>query len=190
MRHERQGAVVFGADRGQSEVLGEVLLVGVAVVVAAVLSLGALGFGEDVRDPAPVVAESSGDLRAFDGGTDNQRVRIYHEAGDPVRSENVEIAVDARAACGKAGRIVDLPTKTLSPENLRGDTVMFDQSGDGFEGALETEQFTAGDRIEFRLKKEDGNGCVLDPGDRITVRVVHTPSGAVLIEERLTATGE
>jgi flagellin-like protein len=178
---------VSGAERGQSEVLGEVLLVGVAIVVAAVLSLGALGFGEEVDDPAPTIAESSGELRAFQDGSDEQRVRIYHEAGDPVRSENVEIAVDASDACGKRGRIVDLPTKILTAENLRGDAVMFDQSGAGFEGALETERFTAGDRIDFRLKKAEGDGCVLDPGDRITVRVVHTPSGAVLIEERLTA---
>ena len=144
---------MFGGDRGQSNVLGEVLLVGVAVVVAATLAVAAFGFGETVDDPAPTIAESSGDLRAFEDGSDEQVVRIYHEAGDPVPVETVEIAVDARAACGQAGRITDLPANRLRAENVRGDAAMFDQSYAGLEGALETERLTAGDRIEFRDRK-------------------------------------
>jgi flagellin-like protein len=175
---------VFGAERGQSEVLGEVLLVGVAVVVAAVLSLGALGFGEEVDDPAPTVAESSGELVADDGRFGNQRVRIYHEAGDPVRVENVEIAVDASDACGKRGRIVNLPTNTIdADENVRGPDIFDGRTGQA-KGALDDEVFAAGDVFDFRLTS---GTCELDPGDRITVRVVHTPSGAVIVEARLTA---
>ena len=173
-----------GAERGQSEVLGEVLLVGVAVVVATVLSLGALGFGEEVDDPAPTIAESSGELLAYQDDSDEQRVRIYHQAGDPVRVENVEIAVDASDACGKRGRIVGLPTKTIdADENIRGADI-FDGSSGQAKGALRDDVYRAGDVFDFRIAKGE---CELDPGDRTTVRVVHTPSGAVLIEERLTA---
>jgi flagellin-like protein len=175
---------VSGAERGQSEVLGEVLLVGVAVVVAAVLSLGALGFGEEVDEPAPTVAESSGELVADDGGFGNQRVRLYHQAGDPVRVTNVEIAVDASDACGKRGRIVDLPTNTIdADENVRGADIFDGRSGQA-KGALQADVYRAGDVFDFRLTS---GACELDPGDRITVRIVHTPSGAVLVEERLTA---
>jgi FlaG/FlaF family flagellin (archaellin) len=175
---------VFGAERGQSAVLGEVLLVGVAVVVAAVLTLGALGFGEEVDDPAPTIAESSGELVADDGGFGNQRVRIYHQAGDTVRVKNVEIAVDASDACGKRGRIVDLPTNTIdATENVRGADIFDGRTGQA-KGALRDDVYRAGDVFDFRLAS---GACELDPGDQITVRVVHTPSGAVLIEKRLTA---
>ncbi len=181
---ERQIRDVLGGNRGQSEVLGEVLLVGVAVVVAAVLSVGAFGFGEEVDDPAPVVAESSGELVADDGGFNNQRVRIYHQAGDPVRVTNVEIAVDANDACGKRGRIVGLPTNTIdADENVRGADIFDGRNGQA-EGALRDEVYRAGDVFDFRLVS---GACELNPGDRLTIRVVHTPSGAVLVEERLTA---
>jgi flagellin-like protein len=172
------------SDRGQSAVIGEVLLVGVVVVLAVTITVVAVGFGDEVREPAPVVGQSSGEVLAFEDGSDEQYVRITHEAGDPIAAEDIEIAVDAREACGKTGRIVDLPAKELDDEHLRGDTDMFDQSGDGLRGALETDRLAAGDRIEFRLKK---GGCELDPGEQVTVRVVHTPSGAVVIEETLTA---
>ena len=173
------------SDRGQSPVIGEVLLVGVVVVLAATVTVAVFGFGEEVRDSAPVVGQSSGELVAFEDGSDEQYVRITHVAGDPIATENLEIAVDARSACGKAGRIDGFPTNRLRAENLQGDTEMFDQSYAGLEGALETERFTAGDRIEFRLKK---SACELAPGEQVTVHVVHRPSGAVVIEETLTAT--
>ncbi|MFC6973859.1 type IV pilin [Halomicroarcula sp. GCM10025709] len=176
-------------ERGVSPVVSTVLLVAVVVILASTVSVVAFGFTSQVDEPAPVVAQSSGQLvRDVTGGTD-QIVNITHEAGDTIQVANIEVAVDASDACGKRGRLVDLPDNAVgfgSPDQIEGDDIFDDYSPDG--GALDPTtgdtEFSAGDTIRFRLTN---GACPLADGDRITVRIVHTPSGAVVVEQTLTA---
>jgi FlaG/FlaF family flagellin (archaellin) len=173
-----------------SPVVSTVLLVAVVVILASTVSVVTFGLTSQVDEPAPVVAQSSGQLvRDVSGGAD-QIVNVTHEAGDTIQVEHIEVAVDASDACGKRGRLVDLPDEAVgrpSPDQIEGDDIFDDYSPDG--GALDPTtgdtEFSAGDTIRFRLTSGE---CPLAEGDRITVRIVHLPSGAVVIEKTLTAT--
>lgn len=180
-------------ERAVSPVVSTVLLVAVVVILASTISVVAFGFTSQVDESAPVVAQSSGqlvrDVTGGPAGRTDQTVNITHEAGDTVQVENIEVAVDASDACGKRGRLVDLPDNAVgygSPDGIEGDDIFDDASPEG--GALDPTtgdtEFSAGDTIRFRLTNSE---CPLADGDRITVRVVHLPSAAVVIEKTLTA---
>lgn len=98
----------------------------------------------------------------------------------------IEVVVDATDACGKRARIVDLPTTTLGPANVEGADIFDYFSPDG--GVLDASEtdgtWAVGDTARFRLASSE---CRLEAGDRIAVRVVHLPSGQVIVAETLTA---
>jgi flagellin-like protein len=189
------------ADRGLTPVLANILLIAVVVVIAATIGVFALGFTGETTTVAPTVGESDGELVADRPGSDDQIVRITHEAGDTVQVEDMEIVV---TACDTTARIVNLPaptTRTTStPTYLPFDTGNFE--GDGTllsEGQAfgnqewnasvlhedTTNDFTAGRFFEFRIAN---GGCSLDAGDTVEVWLVHTPSEAVFVTEEMTAT--
>ena len=184
-----------GTLRAVSSVISVILLVAVTVVLAAVLSVATLGFAKKLDDTAPVIGQSDGEFvpqNVFDGGI----VRIRHVAGDVVRVSEIEVVVSAD--CGgdgteKHGRLVKLPATSgdrPQSDNIEGDDI-FDgspgsltESGADDTGALVTDEFRPGDVIVFRIA---GGDCDLQPGDTVTVRVVHTPSNAVIIQQQLIA---
>jgi flagellin-like protein len=181
------------SPRAVASVLSTVLLVAVVVVLAATVSVFAFDIGAGVDGEAPVVSQSSGTLSADVAGSNDQIVRLTHQAGDTLDVSNLEIAVDASTACGMSGRLVNLPAPGGDPqpttEYVRGDD-LFDNSANSVSGPIGEDgvtvdgRWSAGETATFRI----ANGaCSLSPGDAITVRVVHTPSGAVLIEKTLTA---
>lgn len=166
------------------------LLVAVTVMVAATAAATVLGFGSELREPGPTVAESSGRLVADAGGSSDQIVRITHEAGDAIPVTEVEIAVRI-PACGTEGRLVNLPAEDgdLDDKYDEGDDV-FDNSANSVSGPIGEDdktvdgEWTAGETATFRVAQGE---CDIDAGDAAVVRVVHVPSGSVVIEERLTA---
>lgn len=177
-------------DRAVAPVVSTVLIVAIAVVLAATISVFVLDFGEEVEETAPVVGQSSGEFQAFDSGNDEQIVTIRHVAGDDIPVEEMEVAVSATCKDGtKRGRLVDLPVDGRSidyNDNVEGEDI-FDTSSEWFWGdlgALKSESFTAGEKIEFRIKK---GGCEVPQDGTVTVRVIHVPTNAVVIEQELTA---
>jgi flagellin-like protein len=185
-------AVTPPDDRAVSPVISTILMVAVVVILAAVISTFVLGLGEKVEDPGPNVGQSSGDLEANAAGNDNGIVRLRHVAGDVIEVADMEVAVDASSACDKRGRLVALSldeTSGIQDGNVEGDDI-FDQRPMSFHplddhGALEQSEFSAGERLQFRIPN---NKCALSVGDEVTVRVVHVPTNSIVIEEELTAT--
>lgn len=178
-------------DRGVAPVVGVVLLVALTLVLAAAVSATVLGSTAKLREPAPTVAQTAGEYERYENGGGRyteQVIRITHLAGDSVTVTDIEIAVDAGDACGKAGRLVNLPASGGDPRPtaayVRGDDV-FDNSYGSVTGLLATGgEWSAGETAEFRLATSE---CRLETGETVTVRVVHTPTGAVVIEEPVTA---
>lgn len=179
--------------RAVTPVVGVVILVALTVVLAAMVSAAALAYADELADPAPTVARSSGeyDRYATGGGRyTEQVVRITHEAGDTLTVANLELVVDA---CGRTGRLVNLPVDGDDPRPatryVRGEDV-FDNSYGAIEGPIGTGdvdddgEWSAGETTQFRLATGE---CALESGDSITVRVVHTPTGSVLIAESIRA---
>ena len=186
-----------GVDRrAASPVIGVVALVAMDLIVAATVGWAGLGFSEQIREPAPNVAESKGELKTQDG-YDGGVVRITHVAGDSVSVRNIEIVVDVDAGdeTGKA-RIVNFPSdygssdgQPFTDENLEGDDFIGQGgSADWDARVLHTDHkntLEAGSWFEFRIK--GATGIQLSSGDEVTVRVVHTPSQSIIIEQELTA---
>ncbi|MBO4249350.1 type IV pilin [Halomicrobium sp. IBSBa] len=184
------------SDRAVSPVVANVLLVAVVVILAATVSVFALGFAEETTKPGPVVGQSSGTLEANTVGDGNGIVRLTHVAGDRIPVPEMEVAVDATDACGKKGRLVNLPVdrysgKAIGPGNIEGDDIFDERSynsgGTPDENAIHGSEYTASDQIAFRIPDTD---CTIEEGEEITVRVVHTPTASVPITKTLTATSQ
>jgi len=168
-----------------SPALATTLLVAVAVVAAAVTAGYAFDAVDDVSEPAPTVGDTAGELLADQPGSGDQILRLTHVAGDEVRVSEVEIAVDARDACGKQSRIVDAPTDTLGSANFEGADIFDYYSPEA--GVLEPgedDTWRPGTAIQFRLASTE---CEVAPGETVSVRVVHVPSEAVVASTTLTA---
>lgn len=179
--------IVRTSSRAVSPVVGTVLLVAIVVVLAASVSVFVLQFGDVIGDPAPTVASASGTLVTQDGN-DGGIVRLRHVQGDDLLVSDLEIAVDAEDACGKTGRLVNLPAEGGDPrptdEYVRGDD-LFDNSYNSVGGPIGEANgvWTSGEVATFRIA---GTPCPLTSGDRVTVRVVHTPSNSIVIQQTLT----
>jgi FlaG/FlaF family flagellin (archaellin) len=162
-------------------------MVAVVVILAATISVFVFGFADSIDKPAPVVGESSGEIVTQDGN-DGGIIRITHIAGDTLTVSNLEIVVDAQDACEKTGRLVNLPAgggdPTPESQYVRGEDV-FDNSYNSVGGPIGEAGGTwePGETSTFRLASSE---CDLTTGDRITVRIVHTPTSSVIIEETLT----
>jgi len=187
---------VSANSRAVSSVIATLLLIAVVVVLSATIATALLGAGSELRDPAPNVAQSSGEFVEQEGFTGGM-VRITHLAGDTVAVADLEIAIDATDACSERERLVNLPEDDSNNAGRFADTNV--ESGDigdsivsggytelGVLDSRTTNEFTAGSWLQFRLAGSSGY-CPLDPGDRVVVRVVHVPSNSVLITEDLTA---
>ncbi|MBX0287417.1 type IV pilin [Haloarcula salinisoli] len=180
------------SDRALSPVVGVVLLVGITLLLAATVSVTALGFTDELTGTAPTVSQSSGtyDRYASGGGRyTEQVVRITHEGGDTLTVTDIAIVVDASDACGKTGRLVNLPAEGDDPrpasKYVRGDDI-FDNSANSVEGPIGTDdgEWSAGETAQFRLAIR---ACRVDDGDRLVVRIVHTPTDAVVVDQPIRA---
>jgi flagellin-like protein len=180
-------------ERGAAPVVGVVLVVAIVIILAATVSVFTFGFAENLTEPGPNVAESTGELiqqSGFDGGI----IRITHEAGDAVAVEDIEIAVDATDSCGERERLINLPEDDsnnagrFADTNVRSGSISGSIIDGGFITDLgvvdsrTTNRFTSGTFLQFRLT---GGDCPLDNRDEVIVRVVHVPSNSVIITQRL-----
>ena len=183
-------------QRALTPIAAVAVLVGFTLLLATTVSAAALGYADGLTEPPPTVSQSSGeyDRYAAGGGRYTEQViRITHEGGDTLTVSAIEIVVDASDACGKTGRLVNLPAEGDDPrptsKYVRGDDI-FDNSANAVEGPIGTGdvdddgEWSAGERAQFRLATSD---CRLDRGDRLAVRVVHRPTDAVIIAQSIRA---
>ena len=182
------------SSQGPSPVVGAVLLVAVAVVVIGGLySITAIDFGPGGDGSTPVVSEADGRLLLDGNGSTHSTVELTHRAGDNLTVTELELTVSAEGACGKSGRLVNLPAPGGDPspasEYVRGDDI-FETSDDSVTGPIGEDNvsvdgtWSPGETATFRL---DGEACPLDTTNEIIVRIRHTPTNAVLTQLRLTA---
>lgn len=154
----------FGADRrGDSSTIGVVLMIGIAVILAAVAFGSFAGLGDEhLSDPPNAAFEvtfDQGDVGGFDATTDddgsNESVVVTHESGDSVDWLYFHVYVD--------GTRVSAPSSTLE----------FD--------AKPTE-LNAGDQV--RITNSAPSSAVLVPGTeiRVTYENPNTEDTLVLVE--------
>lgn len=185
------------ADRGVSSIIGVILMVAVVVILAAIVSVAAFGFVSDINEPAPNVADTTGE---FEAGSDfdQQVVRVTHIAGEEVALEDLEIVVRASGdeMDDTQVRLVNLPPgdTTFDDDSYEGN----DDLASGFgltDGVLfdDSSTWTAGETIKFRIPV--GGADFRDPpdldpsnpeADELEALIIHTPSGAIISEHTFT----
>ncbi|WP_254279050.1 type IV pilin [Haloarcula marina] len=183
-----------GVNRAVTPLVAVVLLVGLTVVLAASVTAASVGYAAELRERAPTVSQSAAEYERYAAGGGRYAdhvIRLTHLAGDTLTVADLELVVDASDACGKVGRLVNVPIAGDDPvpteRYVRGDDV-FDNSYNAVEGPIGTGdvdddgEWSAGETAQFRLASGD---CPLRDGDRLTVRVVHAPTNAVLVAETI-----
>ncbi|WP_311171239.1 type IV pilin N-terminal domain-containing protein [Halobellus ordinarius] len=186
-------------SRAISYVIATILLVGIVVILAATISTVMFGFTDELREPAPNVAQSDGEFLPQDGNSGGI-VKITHVSGDPLTISEIEISVRAECSDGtRRGRIVNLPAGSgnairESDGQIEGDNIFDERSlnlidnnvagVDNGGALLQGGQFTAGDVILFRIPDSK---CSLTQGSEVSVEIVHKPSQAVVVDKELTA---
>jgi flagellin-like protein len=182
----------MGGERGVSSVIGVILMVAVTVILAAAVGAFALQFAGTNQEPAPQVANADAEFLVTGGGTD-QTVRITHRGGDTIEVSNLAIVVSFSDST-KQSRLVGMPTDKIRAGNVDGNNI-WDGSYGGIGGALADNEpegsdgeWSSGEAIEFRIKSTASLGGVdVQPGEKVFVKVVHEPSGNVVIDRTLTA---
>ena len=183
------------ADRGASSVIGVILMVAVVVILAAIVSVAAFGFVNDISEPAPNVADTTGEFEAG-GNLGEQVVRITHIAGEDVALNELEIVVRAsgKSMSDTEVRLVNLPPSlsTFDTNSYEGNDGL--ASGFGVsDGVLfdDSSSWGAGQTIKFRIPV--GAADFRDPpvgsnpdADELEVTIVHTPSGTVISQNTFT----
>lgn len=181
-------------SRAVAPVISTILMVAIVIILSATISIFVLDVGETVRDPAPVVAQSTGELIAQDG-TDGGTIRITHQGGDSVSVNEIEIVIDASDAqeCGQRERLINLPESgtfsgRFADTNVASGDISNSIVDGGFNadlGVLDSRtdnEFSAGSFFEVRLT---GGECPLKQGDKVVVQVIHVPTNSVIIKQNL-----
>jgi len=198
--HDNDCIIIVVMDRrGVSPVVSTTLVVAIVVILAATISVAVFDTTENINEPAPNIAESSGEFVPQDG-TSGGIVKLTHISGDSVEVSEIEISV--RAECEaetKQGRIVNLPAgeeNAIREQDgqIEGDVIfderslnIIDNEVDGVNdgGALlQGGQYTAGDTMIFRIPTSD---CELTDGSEASVQVIHNPSDSVIIDQSFVA---
>lgn len=163
--------------RATSPVVGVVLLVGLAVMLATAGGV-LLAVGSPLDEPPPR-ATFEATLDASDGWPDGQRLRVVHTAGEPVPVDELALVVHLDRVPARA-RLSGFPTRRLTGENVRGED-FFDSGYAGIDGALDAAhtdgRWASGESTSVRIAQ----GAVdVREGDRAEVWVVHRSSGSRL----------
>ena len=186
-------------DRAVTPVISTILMVAIVIILATTVSVFFLGVVEDINEPAPNVADTTGEFTTADGPAGNRQfVRITHIAGDDVDVEEIEIIVRASGPdddLPTEARLVNLPgdgyfTGSLDNSNIEGNDDLIDQgptAGGQIIVVDDSNVWSAGKTIQFRIavtgadfreppKSDNPNA------DELEVIIVHTPSNAIIFE--------
>lgn len=182
-------------DRGVSQVISVILMVAIVVILTATASIFVLEDADEINEPAPSVAQTTGEFVAG-GDSDEQIVRITHKGGDNVAVEEIEIIVRASGpTLDTEARLVDLPsdgffTRSIDDEkSVQGNK---DLIAEQFKTARiivveDSNVWSAGKTIEFRVAVGGADFRNNGDADKLEVIIVHTPSNAIIFEEIFTS---
>lgn len=186
-------------DRAVTPVIATILMLAVVVVLAAAISVSVFDIAEDINEPAPNVADTTGEFRITppdETAGDNQIVQVTHVAGDNVPVEEIEIIVRAFGPELNAElRLMNLPSegdRLNDATNFEGDDIVDEGYSPQPKVVVEdtpadNNQWEAGETIQFRIStggadfRDSAQG---DPNeaDELEVVIVHTPSNSILSE--------
>lgn len=191
-------------NRGASSVISVILMVAVVAILAATVSVFVFDFGERINQPAPNVADTTGEFVIDDPDPDNnQLVRITHLGGDSVAVEKIEVVIRVSGPdVDTEARLINLPAERsdLDQVNIEGDASIIDKSfgksGPSHPNQVIVEDFptdnniwNAGETIQFRVNTgaaDFSKPPSYDNADKLKIIIIHTPSNAIISEHIFT----
>lgn len=177
-------------SRAVSSVVSTILLVAIVVVLAATMSVFALGLTEEIRSPPPTVSDSSAEYLTGSTTCDTDIVRLSHVAGDAVDLSETRTVVRLPDSGGTEATITGFPTdgSTLDADEYDDpDNILYSNGCVRGAAADGDGEWSVGTSFSFKLNSGGGTGDI-DPGDTIEVLVVHDPSNAVVVEHSIVVT--
>lgn len=148
------------SERAVSPVIGVILMVAITVILAAVIGSFVLGIGGDIEE-TPQVTLEVGDVSSADLNTSAESKSVFfiqHNGGDTLSGDDISLAVEAN------GSTSDI-SNALNTSELDG-------------------EISPGSKIVI---KETGNTpSNVDPESELNVRVIHDPSGTLLLDTTVT----
>lgn len=179
-------------DRAVTSAIATILTVAIVVILAATVSVAFLDVAGTLQEPAPNVADTTGEFEAG-GDLDQQLVQITHIAGENVALDELEIIVRANGnnMDDTQVRLVNLPPRlsTFDTENYEGNEGLVSgfgvSSGVLFDGSSTQ---TTGESIVFRVPvgeadfRDDPSERTGPEANELEVIIVHTPSNAIISE--------
>ena len=175
-------------------------MIAIVIVLAATASAFLLGVSEDINEPAPNVADTTGKFVIDEPDAyNNQIIRITHLSGESVPVKEIEIIVRASGpTLDKDLRLINLPSEgsTVAQNNIEGDDII-DQSGRVDDLVIvedipaDNNRWDPGETIQFRITTgeadfRDSAQGDSNEADTLEVIIVHTPSDAIISEHRFT----
>jgi FlaG/FlaF family flagellin (archaellin) len=170
-------------------------MVAIVVLLAATVSVFFFDVTEDINEPPPNVADTTGE---FVPGVDEQVVRITHVAGDSVPVEEIEIIVRASGPgddLPTEARLVDLPSDGFfgfsidDDNNVEGNKNLISGGPDAARIIVvdDTNTWSAGKTIEFEINVggadfTDSAKGTDEEAEKLEVIIIHTPSNSILSE--------
>ena len=185
-------------DRGVTPVISTILMVAIVIILAATVSVYFLGVTEDINEPAPNVADTTGELEVADGTAGSKQVvKITHIAGEDVAVEEIEIVVRASGpTLDTEARLVDLPTDSffstaIDSSNIQGDKSLIDEGSSAPNQVIvpaDPNTWKSGDTIQFRIATggADFREGETPDADTLEVIIIHTPSNSIISEHTFT----
>lgn len=185
---------MYSQDRAVTPIIATILMLAIVVILSATVSTFTLDITEGINEPAPNVADTTGE---FKPGSNSQTVQITHIAGDSVNVENIEIIVRASGpGVNEEVRLVDLPgdgffSGSLDDSNIDGNENLISQGFRSTEIIVvdDTNVWSAGTTIQFEINANNGPGSADfrespsgPDADRLEVVIVHTPSNSIISE--------
>ncbi|WP_435364014.1 type IV pilin N-terminal domain-containing protein [Haloarchaeobius sp. DYHT-AS-18] len=167
--------------RGVSSVVSTVLIVGLVMIMAVTVSVYALNFTEEKREPSPQMHANLEMVSAGDG-----EVMVTANGGEKLEMKNLEVVIRNQNNDSQV-RIVDLQASgsSFASSNLEGTESMVNETsptGEFIAGPSTTDGiWAAGEHIAVDLPN-------LNQGDRVTILVVHVPTNSVIWQESTNAT--
>ena len=183
-------------DRGVSEVISVIMMVAIVVILAATASVFFLDSAEVISEPAPNVADTTGEFQLEGSSSqENQIVKITHIAGESVAVEEIEVIIRVSGPdLDDEERLYNLPASgnRIKDENKKGDDLISTSAGlfgnpkhDKVIINDDTNVWSAGNTIQFRISVSEADFTkdpTYDDADELEIVIIHTRSNAIISE--------
>jgi flagellin-like protein len=172
----------MAADRGVSSVVATVLLIAVVLIIAVTAGVYALDFADSTRDPSPQMHATLQPIETSDG-----EVVVRKNGGEDLNLTELQLVI-RNEDTGQQARLVSLPSagNNLSPSNVQGASIVStnvgESAGEILAGPAATDGvWEATESVTVTVES-------LSADDRITVKIIHTPTNAIIWEDSENAT--